>query len=134
MQPGTKSITLMPIQNMSRAIGFYTKSLGAKIRARGSRSMRDYWAELELCGSLFWLVKPSPRESRKLAYTTFMVRNIRTATSRLQAKGVRFQKGVATNSDSRVVGPVVYEPFGAAAYFKDSEGNLLMLWQNSSGM
>ena len=32
---------------------------------------------------------------------------------------------------SRVEGPIAFETFGAAAFFKDPEGNLLMIWQNS---
>ena len=33
------------------------------------------------------------------------------------------------NHHTKVDGPIAYEEFGASAFFKDSEGNLLMLWQ-----
>ena len=35
--------TLMPIKNMDRALKFYTKSLGAKLRTRGEGDMKDGW-------------------------------------------------------------------------------------------
>lgn len=122
--------TLSPIRNMDRAIKFYTKKLGAKLDARGRGQMRNMWAGLKLGDHDLWLIAPAKREKRELAYTTFLVSNIKSFTKKLQKNGVKFEKAEAMGEDSRIEGPVTYESFGASAFFKDSEGNLLMVWQN----
>ena len=127
-------VTLVPIRNMNRAIRFYTKSLGAKMGERARGSMKDMWASVRLAGVDLWLIVPSKHEKRTLAYTTLLVKNIRSAVRALAKKGVRFEKGTRTGPDTRVEGPIVFESFGAAAFFKDSEGNLLMLWENFPSM
>jgi hypothetical protein len=38
------------------------------------------------------------------------------------------------SKETKVEGPIAYESFGASAFFKDSEGNLLMVWQNNPPM
>ncbi len=125
-----KWVTLIPIRNMNRALRFYTKNLGARLGLRGRGEMRDAWASLTLAGSDVWLVAPERRESRKLAYTTLLVPNIQRYVGGLQRKGVKFERARRSGPATRVEGPIAFEPFGAVAFFKDSEGNLLMVWQN----
>lgn len=122
--------TLIPIRNMDRALRFYTKTLGGKLTYRGTGAMKDAWASLRLGREELWLIVPSKHERRTLAYQTFLVKDIRKAVAELKRKGVRFQAGERGTPDSRVEGPITFEPFGAGAFFKDPEGNLLMLWQN----
>ncbi|MGI0156233.1 MAG: VOC family protein, partial [Thermoplasmata archaeon] len=64
--------TLMPIRDMKRAIKFYTKSLGGKLRSRGSGEMKNFWASLTLGDHEIWLIAPEKREKRALAYTTLL--------------------------------------------------------------
>ena len=45
----------------------------------------------------------------------------------LQEKGVKFQRPDRMSWETKVVGPIAYDPSGAAAFFKDSEGNLMMI-------
>lgn len=123
--------TLMPIRNMDRAIRFYTKNLGGKLTARASGEMADGWASIRLHGHELWLIAPERREKRNLAYTTLLVRNIKGFVKGLKAKGVKFQAAQKFSKDTKVDGPIAIEPFGSSAFFKDSEGNLLMVWQNS---
>ena len=40
--------TLIPVKNMSRAVGFYTKKLGGTLTYRGEGDMKDYWASLKI--------------------------------------------------------------------------------------
>jgi len=127
-------ITLIPIRNMNRALKFYTQKLGGKVLYRGRGPMKDYWASLNLGGVQVWLVAPGRVERRKLAYHTFLVSNIRSAVKGLQAKGVRFEKGEKTPTSTKLEGPITWEPFGGGAFFKDPEGNLLMVWQNIPAM
>jgi len=125
-----KLATLLPITKMDRAIKFYTKSLGGKLTYRGEGEMRNFWASLRLGPNDIWLIAPQKREKRTLAYSTFLVKNIKTAVRELQRKGVKFQRAEKMGPESRIDGPIAFDPFGASAFFKDSEGNLLMLWQN----
>jgi len=123
-------VTLIPIRKMSRAIKFYTKGMGGKLLNRGRGAMRDSWASVRLGDAEVWLITPSKREKRTLAYSTFVVKNIKVYVRGLQGRGVKFQRAQRMGPDSRVEGPVTYESFGASAFFKDTEGNVLMAWQN----
>jgi predicted enzyme related to lactoylglutathione lyase len=123
-------VTLIPIREMNRAIRFYTKTLGGKLRYRGTGAMKDFWAGIKMGSSEIWLVAPEKREKRTLAYTTFMVKNIRATVKELQGKGVKFQRAEKMSPDTRVDGAISWESWGGAAFFKDPEGNALMVWQN----
>jgi catechol 2,3-dioxygenase-like lactoylglutathione lyase family enzyme len=122
--------TLIPVKKMNRAIGFYTKSLGGKLTYRGEGEMKDYWASVRVGKEEFWLVVPEKWEKRDLAYSVFVVKSIARASKALEKQGVKFDPGEKMGEGSRVVGAITYQSGGASAFFKDSEGNLLMLWQN----
>jgi predicted enzyme related to lactoylglutathione lyase len=124
--------TMVPIRNMDRAVKFYTRMLGGSLNIRGEGDMKDYWASVNVGKTEFWLMKPEKREKRSLAYSTFLVKDIKRTAAGLKRKGVKFLRAEKMGGDSRIEGPVVYTPYGASAFFKDSEGNLLMLWQTPS--
>jgi catechol 2,3-dioxygenase-like lactoylglutathione lyase family enzyme len=124
--------TLVPVRDMDRAVKFYTETLGGKLLHRMEGEAKDSWASVEVSGSDFWLVSPEEREKIELAYSVFVVDDIRGAVAKLKAKGVKFNRGEKTDKDSRVEGPITYDSSGAEAFFKDSEGNLLMLYQGIS--
>jgi predicted enzyme related to lactoylglutathione lyase len=126
--------TLVPIQKMDRAVRFYTKTLGGKLKYRGRGEMKDLWASLKLGGNEIWLIVPEKREPRTLAYTTLLVKNIEKAVNGLTKKGVTFRRAEKMSEKTRIRGPIAYEKYGASAFFKDPEGNLLMLWQNTPPM
>ncbi len=130
MAAATQWVTLVPIRNMNRAIRFYTRCLGGKVVYRGRGAMRNFWASLKVGGSDIWLVAPEKREKRSLAYSVLLVKNARSAVARLKEKGVRFQRPEKMNPETKIEGSIAVDSFGAVAFFKDSEGNLLMLWQN----
>lgn len=121
--------TLIPVKNMTRAINFYTEKLGAKLTYRGEGEMKNFWASLKLGKEDFWLVNPDEKEKRALAYSVFLVKNIKSQVKELEGKGVKFEPGEAMGEKSKVSGPIVTDPNGASAFFKDSEGNLLMIFQ-----
>ncbi len=123
-------MTLIPIRNMNRALRFYTKTLGGRLAERAPGKMRDMWASVKLGGADVWLVAPERHEKRTLAYSTLWVKNIRSAVRNLKKKGVRFQRAEPMGPDAKLEGPIASDSFGAAAFFKDTEGNLLMLFQN----
>jgi predicted enzyme related to lactoylglutathione lyase len=123
--------TLVPVKNMDRAVKFYTESLGGKLLYRDKGDMKDFWASIKVGKDEFWLVAPETREKRTLAYSTFVVKDIKSVVADLKGRGVKFQRAEKMSKETKVEGPVAYEQFGASAFLKDSEGNLLMLWQNT---
>jgi catechol 2,3-dioxygenase-like lactoylglutathione lyase family enzyme len=127
-----KHATIVPVRNMDRAVKFYTETLGGKLLNRMEGEMKDFWASVKVSACEFWLVSPEEQEKRELAYDAFAVEDIKVAVAELKGKGVKFNRGEKMGKDSKVEGPITYDSAGATAYFKDSEGNLLMLWQGSS--
>ncbi|HUC38562.1 MAG TPA: VOC family protein [Candidatus Acidoferrum sp.] len=125
----SKHAALIPIKNMSRAIGFYTKTLGGSLNMRGMGEMKNYWASVNVGKAEFWLVSPEKSEKRKLAYNTFAVKNIKAEVTGLKRRGVKFEPAMRGSPKDKVEGPITYSPYGASAFFSDSEGNMLMLWQ-----
>ena len=123
--------TLVPIKNMDRAISFYKKALGGSLNMRAPGDMKNMWASISVGKSEFWLIRPDKHEKRELAYSTFVVKDIKKTVAGLKKKRARFLPGEQMDSNSTVEGPIVYSPYGAAAIFKDSEGNLFMLWENA---
>ncbi len=69
--------TSVPIRNMDRAIRFYTRTLGGSLNMRAQGEMKNYWASVNVGKEEFWLVKPEKREKRDLAYSTFIVKDIK---------------------------------------------------------
>lgn len=130
MPTGAKLVSLIPIRKMDRALKFYTKALGAKLIFRGRGEMKNYWADLKVGNTEVWFVLAGKDGPRKLAYHNFVVKNITSYVRGLQQKGVKFEKAEKTPTSVRMDGPITWEPFGGSAFFKDSEGNLLMVWQN----
>jgi len=126
--------TIVPIRNMDRAVKFYTETLGGKVHMRDAGEMKDMWASIKLAGSEFWLIPPEKREKRELSYSVFAVKDITSAVRDLKAKGVKFSRAEKMSKDTKVEGPIAREAgMGASAFFKDSEGNLLMLWEMMQG-
>lgn len=134
MLSGARLVTLIPIRSMNRAIEFYTGSMGGKLLYRGQGEMKNFWASVKIGKDEIWLINPPKRDKRKLAYNLFMVKDIKKAVASLKKKRVKFERAEKSGPDSKAVGAILFESFGASAFFKDTEGNLLMLWQNSPAM
>ena len=96
---------------------------------RAPGNMKNSWASVIVGKSEFWLVRPEKNEKRDLAYSTFVVKNIKKTVTGLKKKGVKFLPAERLGADSKIEGPISYSPYGAGAILKDSEGNLLMLWE-----
>jgi predicted enzyme related to lactoylglutathione lyase len=134
MAAEARLVPLIPIRKMDRAIKFYAGALGAKVVYRGRGAMKDFWASVKVGGTEVWFVAPEKREARKLSYHTFVVKDIRKFVAQLQRRKVKFEKAERMNKDTKIEGPIAFDPFGASAFFKDTEGNLLMAWQNFPAM
>lgn len=130
MAAEARRATLIPIRNMNRAVKFYSKVLGAKLEMRAPGEMRDFWAALKVGGADVWLIAPKKREKTALASSAFLVKEIRAFVGRLKRNGARFSRPEPMNKEARIDGPIAYDPIGASAFFKDSEGNLMLIWQS----
>jgi predicted enzyme related to lactoylglutathione lyase len=126
--------TLIPIRNMNRALKFYTKTLGGTLNMRGKGEMKDSWASVSLGRAEIWLVAPEKHEKRDLAYSAFVVKDIKKTVDGLKKKRAKFLPAEKMGADSKTDGPISYSPYGAVATLKDSEGNLLMIWENALPM
>jgi predicted enzyme related to lactoylglutathione lyase len=126
--------TLVPIRNMNRAVRFYTSTLGGKLNMRAEGEMKDLWASIRIGKEDFWLVNPQePRPKMPdLAFFTFVVKDMEATVASLRKKGVKFQRAEKGEGVTRVKGPIAYSEFGNSAFFNDTEGNLVMLWQNGA--
>lgn len=117
---------------MDRAIKFYTKTLGGRLESRATGDMKDMWASIKIGEQSFWLGPRDPKLKKlDFAFSTFIVKDIRIEVKSLTSRGARFQRAEKMNGATKVEGPVAFSEFGASAFFNDSEGNLLMLWQNA---
>ncbi len=125
--------TFVLIREMDRAIKFYTKTLGGKLLQRAPGDMRDSWASVKIRKENFWLINPPGPKQKKpdLVFSTFIVKDLKAEVQSLQKKGVKFQRAEKMDNSSTIDGPIAKDAFGATAFFKDSEGNLLMLWQST---
>jgi predicted enzyme related to lactoylglutathione lyase len=130
MAAEAKFVSMIPIRNMDRAIKFYTKTLGGKMGDRGQGPMKDMWASMTVGGANLWFIVPESREKRQLAYHTLLVKDVRKYVAKLKRRGVKFEKASKMSPETKIEGPIAFDSFGAVALFKDSEGNLLMAWQN----
>ncbi len=118
-------VTLVPVKKMKRAVDFYTDTLGGKLNQKAEKE----WASINIGKNEFWLIIPSKEEKRELAYSTFVVEDIKATVAQLKKNGVKFEKAEKMSKKTKIEGPIAYEEIGATAFFNDSEGNLQMLWQ-----
>jgi catechol 2,3-dioxygenase-like lactoylglutathione lyase family enzyme len=114
--------TTLPVEDLARARAFYAEKLGL-------RPTREFEGALlyEGEGSSGFLLFPS--EARPSGHTqmAWFVKDIVASVAKLKSRGVRFEEydfpGLKTNHGIADLG---YEK---AAWFRDSEGNLLALGQ-----
>ena len=94
--------------------------------------MKGMWASVRIGKESFWL-GPRSSQLKKLdfAFSTFIVKDIKSEVDELAKRGAKFQRAEKMGDTTKLEGPIAYSDFGASAFFNDSEGNLLMLWQNA---
>jgi catechol 2,3-dioxygenase-like lactoylglutathione lyase family enzyme len=115
--------TTLPVEDLARARAFYAEKLGL-------RPTREFEGALfyEGEGSSGFLLFPSGgRPSGQHTQMAWFVKDIFASVAKLKSRGVRFEEydfpGLKTNHGIADLG---YEK---AAWFRDSEGNLLALGQ-----
>lgn len=99
---------------------------------RAPGDMKDMFASIKIGEKFFWLGPRDPKLKKlDFAFNTFIVKNIKKEVGELQRRGAKFQKADRSTRGSKVEGPIEFSDFGASAFFNDSEGNRLMIWQNA---
>ncbi|HYO04784.1 MAG TPA: VOC family protein [Mycobacterium sp.] len=108
----------MPVEDMSRALGFYGQTLGLSVKSEG-----DDWSELYANGVSIGL---NAREATHGVGSG-------GAMLTLQPDGSLYDEIVRlTDSGVEFIGEVSDHPWGRIASFKDSEGNDLQLFEPPS--
>ena len=106
------------VSNVDKALGFYTKVLGLGLKENyGSK-----YAEVQKEGFVIGLhlkddVNPIPNEPNGMAIG-FRVENLERSMAELRNRGVTFSTSIMDAIEGRF------------AYFEDSDGNQLYLWQS----
>jgi predicted enzyme related to lactoylglutathione lyase len=119
MLEGASAHTTLPAMDMARATEFWTQKVGAQ--ARDAREGGSFFA----FGDSVFSIYPTPNPNRG-GHTQMglMVPDVRAAVSELRSRGVVFEEydfpGLKTVDGVADIGGG-----GAAAWFKDSEGNIV---------
>ena len=110
------NVTVM-VSKMKRALDFYTKSLGLKLKYRAGND----WSEVEAPGltiGLHLAGKHGPRAGKSESLSIgFTVKKLETAMESLKKKGVRFSPHLVDEGPVRL------------AFFTDPDGTPLYLCQ-----
>ena len=105
--------TCYPVRDMDRAVGFYRDVLGLRPLFTG-----EEWSEFEIDGQRLALHKIHvPFAAVEIAAVSLEAVPMEKVIEKLKARGVRFAE------DMQVF------PYGKLASFKDSEGNLIGLYE-----
>ena len=112
-------IVSIPVQDQSRALDFYTETLGFTIITDQPMDKKQRWIELRIpkAETRISLFTPPGHENRVGSFTGISLDcdDVPAAYTALSAKGVSFE------------GPPEQQPWGTFVKFKDSEGNSFVL-------
>ena len=124
-------VATLPAQDLDRAMRWYEEKLGLKpIMDLGVSG------QLYRTGGVLWLIYQTPSAGTgKHTLGGWPVPNIDEAVAGLRAKGVVFEDFDMGDQGPSTVNGVAREPAGgAAAWFKDSEDNVLSITELPPGM
>jgi predicted enzyme related to lactoylglutathione lyase len=114
---------MIPAQDLERATAFYSEKLGLTPTEQDPGGVRYELAD----GTKFGLFKSGGTPSGTHTQIGFLVDDIVQEVKDLKTKGVKFEEydspGLKTRDSIAEVGP------GKAAWLKDSEGNVLAVFQ-----
>jgi predicted enzyme related to lactoylglutathione lyase len=116
----------LPAQDLERARTFYSERLGLE---PAEESEAGLWYE-GAGGSRFFLFQTSGAPSGSHTQLGFNVSDIEAVVAELQSRGVEFKE--YDYPTLKTVGGIATTTAGRAAWFEDSEGNLLGIVQLSA--
>jgi predicted enzyme related to lactoylglutathione lyase len=112
----------VPVEDMARAREFYTTKLGLT-PTLDEGDILEYECGK---GTWFFLFVSTGRSAGEFTQLAFEVDDLDTAVDQLKANGIVFE------AYGEAGGAIVPTPIGRDAWFKDSEGNLLNVFQRTS--
>jgi predicted enzyme related to lactoylglutathione lyase len=119
--------TTIPAQDLERARAFYAEKLGLTPRSEGPIGLRFRLAN----GTRFRLFRSGGKSSGTHTQMALMVDDLSAAVRELRSRGVKFEEydspGLKTTDGIADVG------YARAAWFKDSEGNMIGIMQPLEG-
>jgi predicted enzyme related to lactoylglutathione lyase len=125
----TSGITAaVPAQDVGRAKAFYAEKVGLQAVESHSLEARDGQVGLTVGDgvSQFFVYPARVRSSGEFTQAVIHVTDVRAAVTEMRARGVVFEE--YDTPETRTVNGVAQMPGGGeAAWFKDSEGNLVGL-------
>jgi predicted enzyme related to lactoylglutathione lyase len=116
----------LPASDIQRAKDFYQDTLGLK----PSQEMGDEGAMYETGGAQFMVYPSTFAGTNQATAAAWLVPEIEAVVADLKSRGVTFEE--YDMDDFKTVDGVATTPDGGkAAWFKDSEGNILGLFQQA---
>ena len=127
MLQGSRTAATIPAQDLARARAYYEGMLGFK----PDPEINDDNGVMYRCaeGTAFLLFKSSGASSGNHTQISFEVNDVDSEVSSLRGKGVKFEEydvpGLKTENG------VAQMPDGRGGFFKDTEGNLIAVFQRA---
>jgi predicted enzyme related to lactoylglutathione lyase len=117
--------TILPTSDRDRARAFYGEKLGLTPDVQPNGDL-----EYETGGTRFYVTRSVGKSSGELTQASWVVQDIDATVTQLRSRGVRFEEYDLPEIGMKTVdGITPVSGLGRAAYFKDSEGNLLGMIQ-----
>jgi predicted enzyme related to lactoylglutathione lyase len=120
--------TILPAGDRDRARAFYSEKLGLTPNVQANGDL-----EYETGGTRFYVTRSAGKSSGEFTQASWVVQDIDATVATLRSRGVTFEEYDLPDLGMKTVNGINVVPsLGRAAYFKDSEGNLLGMIQFAS--
>jgi predicted enzyme related to lactoylglutathione lyase len=125
MLNNSQIFTILPAVDRDRARTFYSEQLGLTPQVQPNGDL-----EYETGGTRFYVTRSAGKSSGDFTQAPWVVNDIDATVAELRSRGVTFEEYDLPELGMKTVGGITPVPgLGRAAYFKDSEGNLLGMIQ-----
>ena len=119
--------TTIPVQDLERARSFYAEKLGLTPTSEGKIGLRFRLAD----GGRFRLFRSGGTASGTHTQMAMMVDDVVAVVKELRARGLQFEE--YDSPTLKTMGGIADLGYAKAAWFKDSEGNLIGIAEQVDG-
>jgi predicted enzyme related to lactoylglutathione lyase len=117
--------TILPASDRDRARAFYSEKLALTPEVQPNGDL-----EYETGGTRFYVTRSVGKSPGEFTQASWVVADIDAAVAALRSRGVEFEEYDLPELKMKTANGITAVPeLGRAAYFKDSEGNLLGMIQ-----
>jgi predicted enzyme related to lactoylglutathione lyase len=125
MLSNSQIFTILPAGDRDRARAFYEEKLGLTPQVQANGDL-----EYETGGIRFYVTRSAGRSTGEFTQASWVVEDIDATVTELRSRGVTFEEYDLPEIGMKTVDGITPVPgLGRAAYFRDSEGNLLGMIQ-----